>query len=252
MRSVDRAANKRERRCPDCRSPARSAKGQSPRLDLPDKLAERVGFDEHAPRAARKASPRLDLPDKLAERVGFDEHAPRAARKASPRLDLPDKLAERVGFDEHAPRAARKASPRLDLPDKLAERVGFDEHAPRAARKDKVPGSIFPINWRRGWDLNPRARFCQATRFRGGLFQPLRHLSERKVYRSRTFSAIRRHVYRRAAKNACIVRAHSFARTPPSTSTWWLRAGWLKISKQLCTAPPFGSSQPYTSRSIRA
>jgi hypothetical protein len=31
--------------------------------------------------------------------------------------------------------------------------------------------------WRRGWDLNPRARFCQATRFRGGLFQPLRHLS---------------------------------------------------------------------------
>ena len=33
------------------------------------------------------------------------------------------------------------------------------------------------IRWRRGWDLNPRARFCQATRFRGGLFQPLRHLS---------------------------------------------------------------------------
>src|SRR6185437_5955935 len=31
--------------------------------------------------------------------------------------------------------------------------------------------------WRRGWDLNPRARFYQATRFRGGLFQPLRHLS---------------------------------------------------------------------------
>src|ERR1051326_4983336 len=31
---------------------------------------------------------------------------------------------------------------------------------------------------RRGWDLNPRARFFQATRFRGGLFQPLRHLSE--------------------------------------------------------------------------
>lgn len=25
--------------------------------------------------------------------------------------------------------------------------------------------------------MNPRARFCQATRFRGGLFQPLRHLS---------------------------------------------------------------------------
>ena len=35
--------------------------------------------------------------------------------------------------------------------------------------------------WRRGWDLNPRARFCQATRFRGGLFQPLRHLSRPKV-----------------------------------------------------------------------
>src|SRR5579864_3068888 len=33
------------------------------------------------------------------------------------------------------------------------------------------------FKWRRGWDLNPRARFCQATRFRGGLFQPLRHLS---------------------------------------------------------------------------
>jgi hypothetical protein len=31
--------------------------------------------------------------------------------------------------------------------------------------------------WRRGWDSNPRARFWQATRFRGGLFQPLRHLS---------------------------------------------------------------------------
>src|SRR5438105_9728275 len=30
---------------------------------------------------------------------------------------------------------------------------------------------------RRGWDSNPRARFWQATRFRGGLFQPLRHLS---------------------------------------------------------------------------
>src|ERR1700680_4231368 len=34
--------------------------------------------------------------------------------------------------------------------------------------------------WRRWWDLNPRARFCQATRFRGGLFQPLRHLSTRR------------------------------------------------------------------------
>src|SRR6267142_1217743 len=31
--------------------------------------------------------------------------------------------------------------------------------------------------WRRGWESNPRARFCQATRFRGGLFRPLRHLS---------------------------------------------------------------------------
>ena len=30
--------------------------------------------------------------------------------------------------------------------------------------------------WRRGGDLNPRARY-RATRFRGELFQPLRHLS---------------------------------------------------------------------------
>jgi hypothetical protein len=31
--------------------------------------------------------------------------------------------------------------------------------------------------WRRGWESNPRARVYQATRFRGGLFRPLRHLS---------------------------------------------------------------------------
>ena len=30
--------------------------------------------------------------------------------------------------------------------------------------------------WRRGWDLNPRLGFPN-TRFRGELFQPLRHLS---------------------------------------------------------------------------
>ena len=30
--------------------------------------------------------------------------------------------------------------------------------------------------WRRGWDLNPRSSFPD-TRFRGELFQPLRHLS---------------------------------------------------------------------------
>src|SRR3984893_10865240 len=36
--------------------------------------------------------------------------------------------------------------------------------------------------WRRGWESNPRARFCQATRFRGGLFRPLRHLSAVQVY----------------------------------------------------------------------
>src|SRR5207302_8840731 len=37
------------------------------------------------------------------------------------------------------------------------------------------------VSWRRGWDSNPRARFWQATRFRGGLFQPLRHLSPVEV-----------------------------------------------------------------------
>ena len=31
--------------------------------------------------------------------------------------------------------------------------------------------------------MNPRARFYQATRFRGGLFQPLRHLSAANAYK---------------------------------------------------------------------
>src|SRR5271154_2142946 len=36
--------------------------------------------------------------------------------------------------------------------------------------------SSLTILWRRGWDLNPRSSFPD-TRFRGELFQPLRHLS---------------------------------------------------------------------------
>ena len=44
-----------------------------------------------------------------------------------------------------------------------------------------LPSGASGGGWRRGWDSNPRARFCQATRFRGGLFQPLRHLSARYI-----------------------------------------------------------------------
>ncbi len=50
----------------------------------------------------------------------------------------------------------------------------------RSKSLDKSVGSSVSSTktiWRRGWESNPRARFYQATRFRGGLFRPLRHLS---------------------------------------------------------------------------
>jgi hypothetical protein len=54
-------------------------------------------------------------------------------------------------------------------------KLGFDDFLWKSLSKE--PNPLKTKEWRRGWDLNPRARFCQATRFRGGLFQPLRHLS---------------------------------------------------------------------------
>ena len=54
--------------------------------------------------------------------------------------------------------------------------VDFGEVS-RILALDAAEKPIGQTEWRRGWDSNPRARFWQATRFRGGLFQPLRHLS---------------------------------------------------------------------------
>ena len=48
--------------------------------------------------------------------------------------------------------------------------------------------------WRRGWDLNPRSSFPD-TRFRGELFQPLRHLSAKKYSKAVMVSQLVRFAY---------------------------------------------------------
>ena len=58
--------------------------------------------------------------------------------------------------------------------------------------------------WRREWDSNPRAP-CGATRFRGELFRPLRHLSAVDIVG---------YYERRARKKSLNILAHSSRKTP--------------------------------------
>src|SRR5882724_6052555 len=121
--------------------------------------------------------------------------------------------------------------------------------------------------WRRGWDSNPRYGFPYA-RFRGEYFQPLSHLSAVSKSRLTDESAKRqrragsgcaaklirdeRKTQRRAVKNFCKSVAHSCSRIPEVMSTWWFNFGCVSTSKQVRTAPPFGSSAPYTTLATRA
>ncbi len=59
------------------------------------------------------------------------------------------------------------------------------------------------LQWRREWDSNPRAP-CRATRFRGELFRPLRHLS-----------AVYARSARKLRKKSLSIIPHSSARMPP-------------------------------------
>ena len=85
--------------------------------------------------------------------------------------------------------------------------------------------------------------FARLPAFEAGSFNRSDTSPERKFSGGSLFrqSAPR---YLRAAKKLCIACAHSSRSTPWRTSTRWLSAGWLKISKHVCTAPPLGSSQP--------